>query len=296
MYQFPKISVALTIYNGEKYLQKQLDSLLKQTYLPHEIVIVDDYSTDSSIKIIDDFIQNKAGDIIIHYHKNQKNIGVISSFKKAIGICTNDFIATCDQDDIWLPNKLEDSFNSIMTLDLQKPCVVFSDLVIVDNNDKIIFDSLYKQWKIKPEKYTFKNILIDNIIIGCTAFFNKEMKKEIELMPDNIIMHDYWIAMIGFSIGEFYFLNKSTIHYRVHTSSVTSKLHEGKLKNFIKEINRYKNYLFDNFKQAKFFLVLYRNRLNQNDLKIINKFLLLENKNFLYRRIYCKMLKLKTNN
>src|SRR5574344_2136916 len=97
------ISLALPTYNGEKYLREQLDSIFNQTMVPEEIVVVDDRSTDSTIQILEEYKQ-KYG---LKYYINEQNLGYNKNFEKAITLCQGDYIALCDQDDVWLPEKIE---------------------------------------------------------------------------------------------------------------------------------------------------------------------------------------------
>ena len=92
-----KISVVLTTYNGEKFLKEQLDSLYNQTMLPDEIVVVDDCSNDKTVEILEKYKNTKG----LRYYVNDVNIGVNKNFEKAIKLCQGDYIALCDQDDIW---------------------------------------------------------------------------------------------------------------------------------------------------------------------------------------------------
>lgn len=282
------ISIALAIYNGSKFLEKQLESLVSQTIQPSEIVIVDDFSTDDSDQIIQNF---DFGDILVRYYKNERNLGVNKTFKKLILLCTGDYIATCDQDDIWLPNKLELSLRAMQEMEQSVPCIVYTDLKIIDQNDNLLKPSLYADWGIDPAKYPFRLVLFDNVIIGCTAFFNKQMQSSVKLMPHNVKMHDYWMALIGYSFGSYRYVNEPAILYRSHQNSVTPKLKKSKLDNLINEIQSSKQYLKQNVDQAKEFLKIYEKELSVDDMKILKQFIRLENRTFLFKRIYAKMLK-----
>ena len=98
------ISVAMATYNGEKFIREQLDSILAQTITDWELIVCDDVSTDSTIAILEEYA-NKDGRIQIH--KNKVNLGFKRNFEKAISLCSGDYIALCDQDDIWKHDKVE---------------------------------------------------------------------------------------------------------------------------------------------------------------------------------------------
>ncbi|MFT4918317.1 MAG: glycosyltransferase involved in cell wall biosynthesis, partial [Zhongshania aliphaticivorans] len=102
MDQLPKISVAMCTYNGERFLAEQLDSILNQTYKNIELVVVDDVSTDGTLRLLDEYA---ARDGRIRVIRNSENIGFVRNFEKAMGACSGEFIALADQDDIWFPEK-----------------------------------------------------------------------------------------------------------------------------------------------------------------------------------------------
>ena len=97
------ISVAMTTYNGEKYLKEQIDSILSQSEKDIELIICDDCSTDNTNKILSDYTEK---DKRVHVYKNELNLGYVKNFEKAISLCSGDYIALSDQDDIWLPEHL----------------------------------------------------------------------------------------------------------------------------------------------------------------------------------------------
>src|SRR3984893_8227806 len=135
----PKISIALCTYNGEKFIQKQIDSYLNQTVLPEEIIICDDGSGDNTIDIIHKFIdQNPA----IHWQllQNEKTLGTARNFEKAIGYSSGEFIFLSDQDDIWEKEKIAET---IIYFDNNPDCdACFSDASLIDEDDRKIPETL----------------------------------------------------------------------------------------------------------------------------------------------------------
>ena len=104
------ISIAMATYNGEKFIEEQLDSILAQTIKDFEIVICDDCSNDRTFFILEQYAKKYP---LIKLHKNTKNLGFRENFLQAINLCTGDFIALCDQDDIWNEKHLEILLNNI---------------------------------------------------------------------------------------------------------------------------------------------------------------------------------------
>lgn len=128
-----KASVALCTYNGAKYIYEQLKSIVEQIQLPDELVICDDASTDETVDIINKFKENC--NIKIKLYINKQNLGFRKNFEKCISLCSNDIIFLCDQDDIWLPDKVKifmQAFESDSNL-----VYAFSDAYVVDEFDNI---------------------------------------------------------------------------------------------------------------------------------------------------------------
>jgi Glycosyltransferases involved in cell wall biogenesis len=118
----PLVSIALCTYNGEKFLRKQIDSLLAQTYPHIEVIVCDDASSDGTAGILNSYTDPG----MIKYF-NPENIGYIRNFEQAIRHCTGQYIAICDQDDVWKENKIERMLNSI-----DDAWLLFSDSELID--------------------------------------------------------------------------------------------------------------------------------------------------------------------
>jgi len=280
------ISVAIATYNGELYIKAQIESILNQTRFPNEIIIVDDFSTDQTIEII---IELQKMYPIIKYFINNKNIGPVESFKIAISKCIFPYIALSDQDDIWEKNKLSMSFNCLKKVEnTEKPCIVFSDLQLIDEKNKTIGSSFWELQKFKPQCVNFRDILIGNIATGCTILMNKKMKCEIDKMPSDVTMHDHWISIIAYGIGNVGIIDEKLVKYRVHEGSVTQKFklsYYKRLIMFLQTIFDTNNiYLTKNIQQAKYFYSIYKNTLEQKETRILKKFISLENKNSFVRK------------
>jgi len=132
-----KISIAMATYNGERFLREQLDSLYNQTVEPYEVVISDDCSKDSTLKIAQEY-QNRLNIKILSHTKNQ---GVNKNFEFAIRACAGDYIMICDQDDIWLPEKVKVLYENILEVEEQigshSPILVSSESISFSDSKEI---------------------------------------------------------------------------------------------------------------------------------------------------------------
>lgn len=218
-----KISVALAVYNGEKFIEKQLNSLLNQTVSPSEVIICDDCSTDNTVKIIKDFInKNNLTNWLLYDAK--ENSGFKKNFYRAISQCTGDIIFTCDQDDIWCEEKINVIKNFFESHpDIKAVSSSFSLIDEFDNKIEKSSENNYGLVKINNwqefKKISLKEITHSNISPGCTAAFKREVAQKFLNNSKNILPHDYEINIIAASLNGLYFLNKKLIKYRLHSSN-----------------------------------------------------------------------------
>ena len=215
------ISVAIATYNGGKFLNEQLISIINQTHKPKEIIIIDDFSTDNTVQIIEKFITDFP---FIQLFINDENKGPVKTFEIAISKCCSNYIALCDQDDIWEIDKLEVSFKELKIIeDVNKPSMIFTDLKMMDSKGKLTGQTFWETQGLNPGKMDFYSTLFSNSVTGCATIFNKKMKDELVDIPVGIEMHDYWMALIALGIGKLKPLYIPTVKYRRHENSVTVK-------------------------------------------------------------------------
>jgi len=197
------ISVCMATCNGEKYVQKQVESILAQLSETDEVIVSDDSSSDATIKIIESFNDSR-----IKIFKQQKFCSPIFNFENAIKNATGDYIFLSDQDDLWLPNKVKITVNYLKKYD----CVI-SDAFIIDMNEKIISDSFFE---VNKSKKGLCSNFIKNGYLGCCMAFHKKMLKYILPFPDNIPMHDMWIGSVSELFGQTVFCKEPLIYHRRH--------------------------------------------------------------------------------
>lgn len=212
-----KSSIALTTYNGEKYLLTQLESLARQSRLPDELVICDDGSKDSTLEILESF--QRSAPFSVRIERNQKNLGYSQNFAKALSLCAGDILFLCDQDDLWLPNKISD-FMARFETDAALSAL-FADSLIV-NNDLEPQQSFFEMNLFSREERAlvrageaWRIFLKRNIVAGHALAIRKADLPWLLPIPEKII-HDAWlIALLAFS-SEVDFLDGTYVKYRQH--------------------------------------------------------------------------------
>lgn len=210
-----KVQILLSTYNGEKYLEEQLDSILNQDYPDITILIRDDGSTDKTIEILDQYSRKYNQ---IKYYKGN-NIGVINSFFDLMknADITAEYYSLSDQDDVWLSDKISRAVNQLNLLPSNKPLLYCGRTTLVDE----YLNPLRNSIKLIPQKPSFGNALIENICTGCTSVFNKELLLLVcNHIPQYTVMHDWWLYLTASAYGEVYYDENSYILYRQHQANV----------------------------------------------------------------------------
>lgn len=207
----PLVSVALCTYNGGPYLEEQLASLRAQTWRRIEIVAVDDASTDASW----DILQRAAASMpTLRIHRNERNLGFVANFERAMALCRGDLIAPCDQDDIWLPTKLETLVNAIGSHTL-----AYCDSAIVDQDGRPlgvrVSDRIRMVQGSDPLPFTFWNC-----ISGHAMLFRRDLLARALPIP-HARYHDWWIAFVAASLGSIVYVDEPLVAYRQHARSQT---------------------------------------------------------------------------
>lgn len=210
-----KISVAMATFNGEKYLEEQLDSILLNLTEQDELVISDDGSKDKTIEILRKY-QKKDNRIKI---LEGPKLGVKKNFENAIKNTTGDIIFLSDQDDVWKKNKVK---KTIEILKKTNCTVVLHNAAIVNQNLESINQNFFEFRNSKKGK--IKNI-IKNSYIGCCMAFDSKLKDKILPIPNNIEMHDQWIGILAEKYGKCELLNDELILYRRHDNNVSKMEH-----------------------------------------------------------------------
>ncbi|WP_316735286.1 glycosyltransferase family 2 protein [Pedobacter aquatilis] len=257
----PLVSVALCTYNGEKFIIEQLESIINQTYVNLEIIIIDDCSTDNTYELLINLIKGLPN---IKLERNTQNIGFTKNFEKAIGYCQGDFIAISDQDDIWNLNKID-----VLVSEIGENNLIFHDSLLIDENGESI-----KNLKVsdKTEIYQGKSnlyFLTSNCISGHACMFRRELLN-FALPFDKRFFYDWWIAFVAASIGTIKYIPNALVSYRQHSNNITDILSKNKKSKNNQAGNNYFKYNIEWIEFASKFKYL----KNAKEVKFIYKTLL----------------------
>jgi glycosyltransferase involved in cell wall biosynthesis len=257
------VSIAMATYNGEQFIEKQIESLLHQTYRPIEIIISDDGSTDNTLIIVEEYIKKYP---FIFLFNNEKQHGIKKNFENALRNCNGKYIALSDQDDIWMPQKITTLVENIGT-----NALIYHNSMFVDNNNISLNNSIAQ----KLNCYSGSNpkaFLLFNCVSGHACMFDRKLI-DISLPFPNAKFHDWWLAFVATQNGGVKYINQILVNYRQHENSKTDILSLKKSTVHRKEIDKYEEEIewyesCANFKSSyqvffKKWLSLYKKRKQQ---------------------------------
>jgi glycosyltransferase involved in cell wall biosynthesis len=210
------ISVCMATYNGAQYIREQLDSILPQLGPADEIVVCDDRSKDDTLGIVESY-----GDPRIRAYRNEVNLGHVRNFEKALTLARGDFIFLSDQDDRWLPGRVE----HMMSLMAREPDI----LLLASNFDLIGMDGadIGEYRLLGPTKPTawqqaFAIFAGRAPYWGCTFLMKRDILQYCLPIPKNIESHDIWIALTASVFGRVMNIAGPTLKRRIHGSNLTA--------------------------------------------------------------------------
>jgi glycosyltransferase involved in cell wall biosynthesis len=224
----PGVSVALCTHNGERFIEEQLESILRQTAPPREIVISDDASSDSTLTRARTLVAalqraDVASGTALRVIENSTALGVTSNFQQAIAACTSELIALCDQDDRWQPGRLaaiSEAFNGNPSLHL-----LHSDARLIDEAGSLLPGTLFKALgfsaaaqQLVHDGHAFEVLMRRNVVTGATVVIRRTLADLATPFPPEWL-HDEWLAIISATLGEMDVVPAALIEYRQHANN-----------------------------------------------------------------------------
>jgi len=210
----PLISIALCTYNGAPYLREQLESLLAQTYRNIEIIAVDDHSADDTLAILKEYERRDAR---LRAVANSENLGFRKNFEYAMSLCVGVFVAPCDQDDVWLPDKLRLLIDAI-----GDHALAYCDSEFVDERGRSLNNAMSENVvMVSTNDPTI--FAAGNCVSGHAMLFRRELLERALPVPDGFY-YDWWLAAVGSSTGGIIYCDRQLVKYRLHDSNVTDVL------------------------------------------------------------------------
>lgn len=231
MASLPRLAILLSTYNGEEFLDEQLDSILDQSVKDIVIVVRDDGSSDETAAVLARY-EKKYSEKFCLLPSDNQNLGAKSSFaclmryvlenKQALGL-DRAYMMFADQDDIWIPQKAEYEFQRLLQIERREssliPALVHSDLEVIDRHGKCIAESFIVYQGLKIDRGNLVNLALSNLVTGCTAVINEELANKALPIPNDAIMHDWWLAVTAAAFGAREYIDQPLVRYRQHDAN-----------------------------------------------------------------------------
>lgn len=272
------VTILLATYNGQNYISEQIESILAQTVKNFKIYISDDNSQDNTFNIIREY-EKKYPEKIIAIQRKENSGSPWKNFFELMISNKDEYVMLCDQDDIWLPNKIELTLSKMKQIESVEgkniPIVVYTDMCVVNENLEIINHSFMKMMNADFKRTSLNKLLMQNTMAGCTCMYNKSLSEYFFVMPSYMVMHDWWIALVAATFGKIEFFQCKPILYRQHSNnqigaqdvcSLKYKIHK------VINIKYMKQAVANTFKQAEMFLFIYRDIIPKRELDLLVRF------------------------
>lgn len=212
------VDILLATYNGQKYLPDLLRSILQQTHKELRVIVRDDGSTDGTCAILEAFAKEDSRIVIL---PSAGQLGVKGNFSRLMEHASADYIFFADQDDVW---KSEKVYLMLLRMkDLEKahgrrlPLLVHSDMEVVDCNLKVLDHSFWHYSRLNPYSASSLNkLLVQNVVTGCAMLINRPLLEIAAPIPEEAIMHDWWLALVAAGFGRIGVEDIPTVQYRQH--------------------------------------------------------------------------------
>lgn len=216
----PKVTVLLASYNGSQFIEQQIDSVLASTGVDVSLIVRDDRSTDDTAKKVRAYGERVT---FIERDEADPQYGHLANFSAlcdyALKHTHSDFYAFCDQDDVWLPEKLEVMVEAAKpkTGDASAPVLVHCDLEVVDARLNPLATSYWRyQGLPNPAAQRMNKLMYQNVVTGCASLFNRALLECATPVPGSAVVHDYWFGLVAEAIGQVIFIDRPLIKYRQH--------------------------------------------------------------------------------
>ena len=216
------IEVVLPTYNGAAYLREQVESIHRQTLQPQRLLVRDDGSTDGTQELLA-ALQQQYGSWLVLLPADG-TLGCSANVNRLLEHTRAPYVALADQDDIWLPQKLQSSFRRLQQLEsrygLETPLLVHTDLELVDSEGTRLGITYWQRQRLDPRRTTTDQLLVTNVVTGCTVLMNRPLLGRSLPIPPGALMHDWWLALVASAVGAIGCLAEPAILYRQHDRNV----------------------------------------------------------------------------
>jgi glycosyltransferase involved in cell wall biosynthesis len=218
----PDLEVVLPTYNGAAYLEAQLASIFAQTLQPRRVLLRDDGSRDGTPALIER-LQGQYGSWL-KVLTSDANLGCTANVGRLLEASAAAYVALADQDDLWWPDKLERSLRLLQELEAihgpETPLLVHTDLELVDEQGARLGETYLQRQRLDPTRTGLVDLVLTNVVTGCTVLCNRALLTRALPIPEQAVVHDWWLALVASALGRIEHLPLPSLSYRQHRDNV----------------------------------------------------------------------------
>lgn len=217
------VDVLMATYNGARFLDQQIRSIVGQGHRNFRLLVRDDGSSDSTPSLLAGYRRRRPEQIVLVEHPRER-LGPAGSFSALLERSEADYVMFCDQDDVWLPERMEKTLRRMKQIERRdgprQPVLVHTDLVVADESLRTLSDSFWKYQRLDPlGGGTLNRLLVQNVVTGCACMLNRALVRKAVPIPPAARMHDWWVALVAAALGRVEPLREPTVIYRQHASN-----------------------------------------------------------------------------
>ena len=288
------VEILMSTYNGEKYLDAMLQSLIDQSHSDWILTVRDDCSSDATASRLERWRERYPQRIRWLDADDRVNLGLVGSFSRLLTRSHGAYVMFADQDDIWLPPKIETALAAMRAEEARRPprwpVLVHTDAIIVDGDLRDTGRTSWSAQGTRPQtRSTFSRMLVENVVLGCTMMLNRPMVEAAGEVPRAAVYHDWWFALVASALGAIVALPEAHIQWRRHGANDSemsdARAALGKAVRSPRAMReRLHALLEDSQPRVAVFLDRYRDRLRPDQIAAAEGFLTLTRQGFLGRR------------
>lgn len=280
------IEIVLAAYNGGRYIGSQIDSILSQTCTDWRLTIRDDGSDDDTVRICQEFVARHPEKIFLLVDGNRR-LKVAGNFNELLSHSSGDYIMFCDQDDVWLPHKVEKTLAAMRSLESEygktAPALVHTDSQYVDENLQLIAHSALHYVNRKPNP-SLNRLCMELPIFGHAVMINRRLKDIGGRIPDGFVSWDWWFPLVAVVFGHIRFVDEPLVLWRRHGKTV-SHSQKHKLSNYLsKSLADHHRRISISFQQCEIFYQEFGTRMNPKQVAFFSSVSRIRRSNWAMRR------------
>jgi len=288
-----RVAILMAAYNGERYIEAQIRSILDQSWPHWKLYVRDDGSSDGTPTIASRYAEEHP-DRIFLLSSDQRRLGPDGNFSHLMEHVASDYFMFCDQDDVWLAGKVERSLHSMYALEeeygARVPLLVHTDARVVDAELHELNASVWSYGYHRPEfSQQLNRLLVQNTVFGCSVLINSALKELAAPIPEGVVQYDWWLALVSLCLGRVGYLSEPTLLYRQHEGNAVGATRWGPGYVLMKALRFFDrealvSSLAASRRQAALLLDRYASRLSPDRRKTIAAYAALGDQGFLAKR------------